>query len=230
MAEKRMFAKTVIDSDAFLDMPQSSQLLYFHLAMRADDDGFINNFKSIMRIVKCNDDDLKILVSKKFIIPFESGVIVIKHWKIHNYIAKDRYHETKYKEEKESLFLDENNAYSQNEKEVYVECNDTSCKKEKKKAKKTVYYDDEKLNQAFVDFVDMRKKIKKPMTDRAVTLAMNKLSNLAFQPSLNCMDNELAIKILEQSTMSGYLGLFPLKKSDDKNDSNSPGGIDWNNV
>lgn len=112
MADRRMFAKTIIDSDAFLDMPQSTQLLYFHLAMRADDDGFINNPKSIARNVKCNEDDLKILAMKKFIIPFESGIVVIKHWKIHNYIRTDRYKETKYKEEKSRLMLDENKAYS----------------------------------------------------------------------------------------------------------------------
>ena len=112
LADRRMFAKTIIDSDAFLDMPQSTQLLYFHLAMRADDDGFINNPKSIARNVKCNEDDLKILAMKKFIIPFESGIVVIKHWKIHNYIRADRYKETKYKEEKSRLMLDENKAYS----------------------------------------------------------------------------------------------------------------------
>lgn len=119
MAERRMFAKTIIDSDAFLDMPQSTQLLYFHLSMRADDDGFINNPKSIMRNTKCNEDDLKLLALKKFIIPFESGIVVIKHWKIHNYIAKDRYKETKYKEEKASLVLDENNAYTNCIQPVY---------------------------------------------------------------------------------------------------------------
>ena len=112
MAERRMFAKTIIDSDAFLDMPQSSQLLYFHLSMRADDDGFINNPKAIMRNCNCSEDDLKLLAMKKFIIPFESGVVVIKHWKIHNYIRNDRYKETKYKEEKSTLMLDENNSYT----------------------------------------------------------------------------------------------------------------------
>lgn len=111
MANRRMFAKTIIDSDAFLEMKLSTQLLYFHLAMRADDDGFINNPKSIVRICGSNEDDIKTLAIKKFIIPFESGVVVIKHWKIHNYIAKDRYTETKYKEEKEWLELDENNSY-----------------------------------------------------------------------------------------------------------------------
>lgn len=112
MAERRMFAKTIIDSDAFLDMPMSAQLLYFHLSMRADDDGFINNPKKIQRVIGCADDDARILVSKKFIIPFETGIVVIKHWKIHNYIAKDRYHETKYKEEKAQLALDDNQSYT----------------------------------------------------------------------------------------------------------------------
>ena len=106
-----MFAKTIIDSDAFLEMPTTSQLLYFHLAMRADDDGFVNKPKSLMRMVGCKDDDLKLLFVKKFLIPFESGVVVIKHWKIHNYIRKDTYTETKYKEEKATLEMDENNAY-----------------------------------------------------------------------------------------------------------------------
>lgn len=105
-----MFAKSIIDSDFFLDMPQSTQLLYFHLSMRADDDGFINNPKSIMRNVKCNEDDLKLLVVKQFIIPFESGVVVIKHWRIHNYIKSDRYKSTIYQEEKSCLSL-ENNTY-----------------------------------------------------------------------------------------------------------------------
>lgn len=111
MAERRMFAKTIIDSDAFLDMPSSSQLLYFHLGMRADDDGFVNSPKKIMRVVGCSEDDMKLLIAKKFIIPFESGVVVIKHWRIHNYIQKDRYKETTYKEEKAMLEVKENKAY-----------------------------------------------------------------------------------------------------------------------
>jgi len=106
-----MFAKSIIDSDAFLEMPVTSQLLYFHLSMRADDDGFINKPKSIMRMIGASDDDLKILFMKKFVIPFESGVVVIKHWRINNYIRKDMYHETNYKEEKALLEEDENGAY-----------------------------------------------------------------------------------------------------------------------
>lgn len=112
MAERRMFAKTIIDSDAFLDMPLSTQALYFHLSMRADDDGFINSPKKVQRMVGCGDDDLKLLIAKNFLIPFESGVVVIKHWKIHNYIRNDRYKPTVYKEEKSQLYLKANNAYT----------------------------------------------------------------------------------------------------------------------
>ena len=112
MAERRMFAKTIIDSDSFLDMPLSAQALYFHLSMRADDDGFINNPKKIQRMIGGADDDLKLLCVKKFIIPFESGIVVIKHWKIHNYIRNDRYKETVYQEEKAMLSVKENNAYT----------------------------------------------------------------------------------------------------------------------
>ena len=113
MAERRMFAKTIIDSDAFIDMPTTTRLLYYDLAMRADDDGFINSPKKICRMTGASDDDLKILAMKKFIIPFESGVVVIKHWKIHNYIRKDTYIPTKYWEEMKTLSLDENKSYTQ---------------------------------------------------------------------------------------------------------------------
>ena len=111
MAERRMFAKTIIDSDAFLDMPTSARLLYYDLGMRADDDGFVNSPKKIIRMTGASDDDLSVLIAKKFIIPFENGIVVIKHWRIHNYIRKDTYNETAYKEEKAMLILDENKSY-----------------------------------------------------------------------------------------------------------------------
>ena len=112
MAERRMFAKQIIDSDAFIDMPVTARLLYYDLGMRADDDGFVNSPKKIMRMIGASQDDLAILISKKFIIPFENGVVVIKHWRIHNYIQKDRYKPTKYEEEKALLTVKENGAYS----------------------------------------------------------------------------------------------------------------------
>ena len=119
MAERRMFSQKIIDSDAFLDMPLSAQALYFHLNMRADDDGFVNNPKRIQRTVGASDDDLKLLVMKRFILVFESGVIVIKHWKLHNYISKDRYKPTIYQEEKNQLIEKENKVYTECTQDVY---------------------------------------------------------------------------------------------------------------
>lgn len=111
MAERRMFSKSIIDSDNFLDMPLSTQALYFHLSMRADDDGFINNPKKIMRMVGSSEDELKVLFAKQYVLGFETGIIVIKHWKLHNYIKKDRYHETIHTEEKQLLTTKENKEY-----------------------------------------------------------------------------------------------------------------------
>ena len=111
MAERRMFAKSVIDSDAFSDMPLTTQALYFHLGMQADDDGFVNNPKKIQRSIGATADDMERLIAKGFIISFDSGVIVITHWKIHNYIRKDTYNETTCREEKALLELRENKIY-----------------------------------------------------------------------------------------------------------------------
>ena len=122
MAERRMFAKTIVTSDAFLDMPATTRCLYFLLAMLADDDGFVNNPRSIMRQASATTDDINLLIAKRFILTFESGVVVIKHWKIHNLIQKDRYKETKYLEEKSTLKLDEKNAYTENFNALDTKC------------------------------------------------------------------------------------------------------------
>ena len=113
MAERRMFTQKIIDSDAFLDMPLSTQALYFHLNMRADDDGFINNARKIQRMIGATDDDLKVLVVKRFVLAFDNGVIVIKHWRMHNLLRKDRYSPTQYKELMEGLDLKSNGAYTE---------------------------------------------------------------------------------------------------------------------
>jgi hypothetical protein len=115
MAERRMFAKTIVLSDAFLDMPMGARCLYFTLGMFADDDGFVNSPKSIMRQIGASEDDLRVLVAKKFILPFESGIIVIKHWRINNYLRNDRYKATNYIEEKKELIVEENGAYTTRE-------------------------------------------------------------------------------------------------------------------
>lgn len=113
MAERRMFTQKIIDSDAFLDMPLSAQSLYFHLNMRADDDGFVNNPKKIQRMIGASEDDLKLLIVKRFILAFENGVIVIKHWRMHNLLRKDRYSPTQYVEQMKRLEIKDNGAYTE---------------------------------------------------------------------------------------------------------------------
>ena len=112
MAERRMFNKQITRSDAFLDMPRSTRLLYYDLNLDADDDGFVDKYKSIMRLTGASEDDLKLLIAKSFIIPFETGVIVIKHWRMNNLIRSDRYKPTVYQEEKSQLQLKDNCSYT----------------------------------------------------------------------------------------------------------------------
>lgn len=122
MAEKRMFAKSIVLTDAFLDMPMSARCLYFTLSMVADDDGFVSSPKSVMRQCGATTDDMGVLISKRFVLAFDSGVIVIKHWRINNYLQKDRYTPTNYQEEMSMLMLDSNHAYTEREKPMYTEC------------------------------------------------------------------------------------------------------------
>lgn len=226
MARKRMFDIEVVDTDLFLDMPQSTQNLYFHLGMRADDDGFVSNPKKIIKLVGANDDDLKVLIAKKLIIPFESGVIVIRHWKLNNYLRKDRYIETIYKQEKNLLNEDENGVY-----ELGIpDDNQTSTvglpskeknsieenRKEKKikKEKKSTEFDelinsnftDEELRNTVYEFIKMRKAIKKPLTTRGLELMINKLYKLTTN-----IDEQ--IEILNNSIMNNWQGIFPLKQN-----------------
>ena len=112
MANKRMFTMKIVDSDAFLEMPLSTQCLYFHLNMRADDDGFIGNPKRICKLIGCNNDDLKLLIAKRFVLVFDNGVIVIKHWRMHNTIQKDRYVPTTYSDELKQLGIKDNKSYT----------------------------------------------------------------------------------------------------------------------
>lgn len=114
MAERRMFAKKIVDSDAFLDMPLSAQCLYFHLNMQADDDGFLNNPRKIQRMIGASDDDLRLLVTKRFLLAFENGVVVIKHWRMNNLLRKDRYTATHYQDEMSTLLLKEDGSYTEN--------------------------------------------------------------------------------------------------------------------
>ena len=224
MAERRMFSKAIIDSDAFLDMPASTQMLYFHLCMRADDEGFVNNPKRIQRMCGANDDDYKILCAKSFIIEFESGVIVIKHWKMHNYIQKDRYKPTIYEAEKQALLLDKKGVYTKSDTECIQDVynSDTQDRlgkdrlelgKDKEKKERKTSFDDaidnytsnDELKSAIVEFIKMRKLIKAPMTDRALKGIFNELDKLAHN------DKE-KIAILEQSIVRSWRGVFAISK------------------
>ena len=237
MAERRMFAKTIIDSDAFLDMPLSTQALYFHLSMRADDDGFINNPKKIQRMIGAADDDLKVLVAKKFIIPFDSGIVVIKHWKIHNYIRNDRYKETVYKDEKEQLCEKENKAYTLSETkclpvgipdgipnviqmDTQVRLGKDSIGKNsigKKESKQSFddlinsYTQNENLREELKNHLATRKAKKATLTNRAIELSLKNLDSLVDNKPINDQENE-KIKIVQQSIVNGWTGFFALRE------------------
>ncbi len=166
MAEKRMFSKQIIDSDAFLEMPLSTQALYFHLSMRADDDGFLNNAKKVMKIIGANQNDYDLLVAKSFVIQFDDGICVIKHWRINNYLRKDRYTETIYQEEKAMLTIQPNGRYSLKDSSCEIDdlplgipvCNqsDTQNRIDKNREEKNSIYSAEKLHdeQSLDDFFE----------------------------------------------------------------------------
>ena len=237
MAERRMFAKTIVLSDAFLDMPLSTRCLYFTLGMLGDDDGFINSPKSVMRQCGASIDDLNLLIAKKFILPFDNGVVVIKHWRIHNYIQKDRYKTTKYFEEKNALSIDKNGAYTTKNEDVSIldtECiqdvysldtqvrlgkdklgKDSLGKDNKEVAENPLDVLPEGVRSAFNDFATMRKtKLKKPMTENAVKRMLNKLNSLST-------DETMQIAILNQSEDNCWLDIYPLKMDKPKQQKSS---------
>ena len=228
MAEKRMFTRKIIDSDIFLEMPLSAQALYFHLNMRADDDGFVNNPRKITKYINASDDDLKILLAKRFVIGFESGVIVIKHWRMHNTLKSDRYHPTDYQEEFAQLGIKPNKAYTDEPEELLPppthepDRNDenghepdqkrsgsnkegSSCNERKKDPVFVKFADgDDDLLKALEDFAKMRKETGSPMTARAKAMLLNKLRTFR---------REEWIPILEQSIFHDWKGVFPLKET-----------------
>ena len=278
MAERRMFTQKIIDSDAFLDMPLSTQALYFHLNMRADDDGFVNNPKRIQRTIGASDDDLKLLIAKRFVIGFECGVIVIKHWRMHNTLRKDRYNPTQYQDELAMLEVKDNNAYTEKIIEIpavpqlpepKIESVATTWqpngnqlatqysigkdsigkvsidnipvdsdeskpveppKPKNGKTKAEQEYEDlvmkvcellgkhdyslfttgtGELQKAILAFVQFRKDIKKPMTDRAIDLLIGKLKRMSS-------DIGVQVEIINQSIINGWQGIFPLKENEAK--------------
>lgn len=222
---RRMFSDEITTSDAFLDMPVDSQLLYFHLGMNADDDGFIANTKMIQRIIRAGDDALKILFAKKFLIAFENGICVVKHWRINNYIRKDIYRETKYIEQKRKLYLRPNGAYSLREdgaiplpkghftlkdkfgKDADNEPAETTPRlpsgKGSKKEELEIGLPDWLNIETWESWVAYRKEIRKKLT---ITTIKRQLAMLEKNK-----DNHVAI--IEKSIQNGWTGLFEIKDS-----------------
>ncbi|WP_199688719.1 phage replication initiation protein [Coprococcus sp. TF11-13] len=248
MARRRMFSLDVVDTDKFMDMPPTTQNLYFHLGMRADDDGFVSSPKKVAMICGSCATDLQLLVSNDFIIPFENGVILITDWKANNYLRKDRYTESRFKEYLDTVEVD-NDKYIVAASSTSLTCgipkdNQTVDKRHTdgchrlgkdrvelgKDSKSTMdrsasgkdvenqnvkdrkhdqikYSDDPELDEAIHEFIKFRKGVKKPMSDRAITLMINKLESLSH-------DKHEQVQILNQSIMQGWTGLYALKDDD----------------
>ncbi len=252
MAKKRMFSMDVVDTDKFLDMSASSQCLYFHLGMRADDDGFVSSPKKIATMANCAVDDLKVLIAKGYLIPMEDGVVVITEWLVNNKVQPSRKQPTRFENELSRLGINNNIYFVQDGEKPAIYEMSTICQQDVDKpltqvrlgkvrldkvskekhlgAKKCderkpkPFFDNEQLNKAFLDYVEMRKKIKKPLaTDKAMELAVNKLSKLSSPNGI--MDVDMAIKILDQSILSSWQGLFPLKET-----KQTTHAVDWDNV
>ena len=204
MANKRMFSLNVVDTDKFLEMPISSRLLYYELGMRADDDGFVDNWKKIMLFTGLKEDDLKVLISKQFIIPFESGVIVIRHWRMNNYLQNDRTKPTIYQEELKKLGLDNNNVYTMDTKCIHSIEENSIDKNNIKENIKRKYFEDEELNNLFNEFLELRKKLKCKNTDRAITLLLNEL---------NKYPDDIKKEMINNSIMGSWKSVYPLKNT-----------------
>jgi hypothetical protein len=237
MANRRMFSTGITNSDAFLDMPDSAQNLYFHLGMGADDDGFVGNPKMIMRVVRASDDDYKILVIKKFVIIFENGICVIKHWRINNQIRKDRYTETKYIPQKTSLFIKDNGSYTQSEakglpvprgyfttKEIEKDGDNygdnslattrqpsiVKVSKVKVSIGKNIELPEWLNKDLWSEWVEFRQAKKKPLTPISIKKQIEFLSDFKDQQK----------EIINSSIMNGYQGLFPPKQNQKKTTTN----------
>ena len=231
MAERRMFAKSIVLSDAFLDMPLSARCLYFTLGMLADDDGFVGSPKGIMRQCGVSQDDMIVLLQKRFVLSFESGVIVIKHWRMNNYLQNDRHKKTTYVEELETLEIDNKGAYTEKKEPMYTDCiqnvytgKDSIGKYSIEKNNKEVadapvsskkpqkeYTGDNLLDEAIKDFIGHRKALRKPMTEKAIDLFINKLDKMADTTAEK-------IDLINNAIEHGWLTVYPIKE-DNKNNA-----------
>ena len=224
MAERRMFSKPLTSSDLFLEMPKDAQLLYFHLALDADDDGFINSPNKIIRCVGCQKSDMEVLIKKGYLKLFESGIAVIVHWKIHNYIQKDRYKETIYQKEKQQLVLYGKKYVTKDEYTQSVSNEDTSCvsilETQDRLDKNNEEHhrleldgilekiENKKVREKFESFVKMRENNSSPLTPDALKILINKAEKLTTG-FVN--QDETIIKILEKSIINNYKDIFPIE-------------------
>lgn len=226
MKQHRMFSLYVIDSDAFLDMPLSAQALYFHLCMRADDDGFINNPKRIQRTIGGSDDDLKLLIAKQFILPFDTGVIVVRHWKIHNYIRKDMYKPTLCDAEAGLIEETEAGTYQlrnvnvtealqERTENVPLSISKVKVSKDKGREVKQAVAESqlsEPVKEKLFEFLDYRKEIKKPYnSNRGIKALITQVERQEQQIGATAV-----IAVIDKTMENGWQGLYWDKASKPK--------------
>ena len=198
MAQRRMFNKSITNSSAFLKMPSSSRLLYYDLGMNADDDGYVEHFM-VLRMTGATQQDLGVLELNGLVKIFDENVLWIKDWKENNYIRNDRYTPSKYL----SVYsVDTIGIPEVSTGKVSIELDKYSIEKEKIN-KKEKYFENEELNNTFLEFLEVRKKIKAVNSDRAITGLINKLSKY---------DDETKLKMIEQSIINSWKDIYELKK------------------
>lgn len=209
MAERRMFTKKVTDDDNFINLSSSAQALYLHLSMSADDDGFCNQVTISMFKAHASVQDLQALLELRYIYQFDNGVIVIKHWRMANALRKDRYTPTAFQEELAKLEIKDNGSYTW----LPVGCQMVATGKERKEEisiekesiEKEPYFPFPEVEDAFQEFLKIRKKLKAVNSDRAINSLVSKINEYS-----NGNPND-AVKIIEQSIENSWKGIFPMK-------------------
>lgn len=254
MAERRMFAKSIVLSDAFLDMPLSARCLYFTLGMLADDDGFVGNPKSIMRQCGASQDDLIVLLQKRYILSWDSGVIVIKHWRMNNYLQSDRHKKTTYLEELATLTIDERGAYTEAEKPMYTECiqtvytdkdsidklsigKDSKGKNKKTQKTKDLFFELLESDDFSRSNINSNQELKDAVTNWLTYKEEKKqgykptgLHSLLMQIEKKSIKHGIhkVVDAIERTMAAGYQGIGWYYLDESKN--NKPTGTDWDSV
>lgn len=215
MAQRRMFSRKITESDQFLDMPMSSQSLYFHINMQADDDGFVGNVKTIKRMIGASDDDLKLLIAKQFLIPFDTGIVVIRDWKIHNYIQKDRYTETFYKHEKAMLETTDNKQYQVMDTECIqnVSSLDTQVRLGKDRLEKEL---DIEIDKDTMSSSDEHDRI--PYSE--IVEYLNEKTNSQYRPTANKTQSLIKARYNDGFILDDFKKVIDVKVAEWLNDSN----------